>query len=547
MPYFCITWLRLLVVVGLLGAAGRVAAQAPTWQWYGEPFALGDGPSHQTAVDAAGNVYTAGSFVGMIVFGTDTLVSAGERDMFVAKFSAGGAVQWALRVGGYAYDMFEKLLIDREGNVVVGGSYVGQKCVFGSIILTKADCSRFQNQCYGFVGKLSPAGVWLWVASAGGKDIRTMVVDDANNIVVAGELNGEDGEYAKYQNKYRDRIHRYSFGHIERLDTSSWKYDDLFYVAKISSAGSWQWVTPVVGSYPDNAFPGLAVSKTGNVYVTGTTNSKKTDFDARPEDFHLNEYTSSDGFVAKLSSEGALQWRTTVGGDESERIGSVALDSEENVLITGWLGSSSVLFGDTTLTQTKGKSFVAKLTPGGTWLWATNMASGPGDSKVFREVIATDHREFVLIATGYTDSTRRIQATRLADIDTRSPSSFLASLPGKRTWQWVTADTQRKEAQVERNTPGDVLVAERKVKVLDVSFTNSRQAVVLGSVIDSVVYGRESRYGDWILQNTYFRREFVLSLSGERVVIPSKQVPTRRKLPARQKKTSARSVHSPRR
>ena len=91
----------LAVLLTLL--TGRVArAQAP--DWHGSHLLQGLSRTAQptaTATDAQGNVYVAGTFYGKAQLGSTTLESAGEDDIFIAKWSATTQrIAWAMQMGG---------------------------------------------------------------------------------------------------------------------------------------------------------------------------------------------------------------------------------------------------------------------------------------------------------------------------------------------------------------------------------------------------------------------------------------------------------------
>src|SRR6185503_8239290 len=52
------------------------------------------------ASDPAGNTYVGGSFDGTSIFDGATLNSAGQNDLYIAKFDSGGNFIWARRGGG---------------------------------------------------------------------------------------------------------------------------------------------------------------------------------------------------------------------------------------------------------------------------------------------------------------------------------------------------------------------------------------------------------------------------------------------------------------
>ncbi len=71
------------------------------------------------AVDASGNVIVAGFFVGTADFGGGNLVSAGDYDVFVAKYDASGAHQWSQRFGGTSSDFGWAIAVDASGNEII--------------------------------------------------------------------------------------------------------------------------------------------------------------------------------------------------------------------------------------------------------------------------------------------------------------------------------------------------------------------------------------------------------------------------------------------
>jgi len=84
--------------------------------------------------------------------------------------------------------------------------------------------------------------------------------------------------------------------------------DNDVYAAKITSEGDLVWMTYLGGTKADRASD-LAIDSTGNIYITGATES--WDFEGQTNDFHIG---LNDGFVVKIDSEGQLQWMTYVGG-----------------------------------------------------------------------------------------------------------------------------------------------------------------------------------------------------------------------------------------
>ena len=72
---------------------GRGAARSERFGGTSDDIAYG------VALDGSGNVVIVGQFQNTVDFGGGALTSAGDRDIFVAKYSPSGAYLWARRYG----------------------------------------------------------------------------------------------------------------------------------------------------------------------------------------------------------------------------------------------------------------------------------------------------------------------------------------------------------------------------------------------------------------------------------------------------------------
>lgn len=325
--------------VGKLSAAG-------SWLWatsYGSSLGSSTLPNVGTAPN--GDVLLAGTFFSTyassspfaFALGSTTLQTAGGNDAYVARLDGTtGAWRWALRAGGPGSDGLSSICADAAGNALVGGSFGGSATI-GTSNLVSAGGSDV------LVGKLNTAGLWLWASGGGGlanDEARAIAVDRAGNPVITGN--------------FRDLA---TFGTVQ-VGSAQIRVDDVL-VAKLSSAGQWQWASRAGGGSYDNGY-GVAVDAQDNVYVGGGV-STQADFGSTI----LNPGTviSSSAFVAQLSSAGA--WRWAVGAGDAGNIIRLgfAFDAAGNVFIssryqgTAAFGAISMSSGG----QFQDAGYVAKL------------------------------------------------------------------------------------------------------------------------------------------------------------------------------------------
>ncbi len=109
-------------------------------------------------LDAAGNVYVAGSFSGTAVFGSTTLTNT--TGLLLAKCDATGKFGWAIVHGGGGSVYYSQLAVDALGNSVLTGTTNGG--TFGPYTLTSAGGQD------GFVVKHDAAGQVLWLRQVAG-------------------------------------------------------------------------------------------------------------------------------------------------------------------------------------------------------------------------------------------------------------------------------------------------------------------------------------------------------------------------------------------
>ena len=100
--------------------------------------------------------------------------------------------------------------------------------------------------------------------------------------------------------------------------------NDLF-VVKYNSSGTKQWTKQLGTSSGDRAY-GVAVDSSGNVYAAGYTAGALDGSNAG----------SYDLFVVKYNSSGTRQWTKQLGTSGDDRANGVAVDSSDNIYVTGY-------------------------------------------------------------------------------------------------------------------------------------------------------------------------------------------------------------------
>ena len=100
-----------------------------------------------------GSSIVTGYFAGSATFGSTTLTSTGDQDVFVAKLNADGSYAWATKAGGISEDNGIGISSLSDGSSIVTGYFAGS-ATFGSTTLTSSGDDDI------FIAKLNADGNW---------------------------------------------------------------------------------------------------------------------------------------------------------------------------------------------------------------------------------------------------------------------------------------------------------------------------------------------------------------------------------------------------
>jgi len=300
------------------------------------------------AVDGSGNVVVAGYFSGTVNFGGGNLVSAGNLDIFVAKYNASGAHLWSRRFGGAGNDICRAVAVDGSGNVVVTGSFSNTVNFGGSDLVSAGNVDVF-------VAKFNASGVHQWsqrFGSTSGDEGEAMAVDGSGNVVVTG--------YFQLT---------VNFGGVPLVSAGS---GDIF-VARYNASGVHQW-SQRFGSTLNDIGQAVAVDASGSAVAQGYFNGT-VNFGG----LNLVSAGGQDIFLAKYNSSGVHQWSQRFGSTGTEGGYAVAVFASGNVAVTGYF-SGTVNFGGSDLVSAGDVDiFLATYNASGVHQWSQRFGGALGD------------------------------------------------------------------------------------------------------------------------------------------------------------------------
>ncbi len=363
-------------------------------------------------VDSEGNIYITGQTKGTLESG---IINAGDYDVFVAKYSSIGTIEWIRQFGSAQRDYAVSVITDANNVYLVGHT--------SGII----DNDTFNGGPDIFIAKLTKNGTKEWVkqyGSSGTESAGSAAMDNSGNIYIAGHTSGtlagetlkglndsilikveaqtgdfkwgrqwgsDNYDYSKAvavkYNPQDDKTYVYAGGYgVGKIgETEIGVYDA--YIRQFDSDGVTYWTTQWGTAGSDYVFS-IIIDNNQNIYAAGRTTGAFAGY--------TNPNAKTQGIISKLSGNGTLLWTHQFGHENYDTyLSGIAKDSTDNIYMTGYAGG--------TITYTKAADFtsnyIIKLSNDGSRLWTKTW--GPESSWSYAYGITLDSNEDIII-TGST-------------------------------------------------------------------------------------------------------------------------------------------------
>ncbi len=346
----------LLIMLCTMSAFGQV----PEWAWAngGGGSSLDYGTS--ISVDANRNLYLTGWFnSSTISFGSSVLTNngiEGTSDFFIAKYNATGVLLWVKNFGGTGDDRSISIKTNSKGVFVLTGWFKSPSLTLGSTTLKNAGGSDI------LIALFDEEGTVMWAKSVGG------IADDEGNSI---SCDIKDNVYVT--GMYESVA--ISFGNSTLTSMGN---HDIFLVG-YDQSGQLLWAKNIGGKNDDN---GSTVTNDGdgNIYLSGKFRSATVSLGEKSLTNAGKDGNYGDIFMAKYNPSGKLIWTKSLGGSYYDEVYSITADMQNNVYLTGWFKSDTIVFGCDTLMECTiltrahgveyGDVFIAKYDTYGEPVWA---------------------------------------------------------------------------------------------------------------------------------------------------------------------------------
>ncbi|PWB76534.1 MAG: hypothetical protein C3F07_03580, partial [Anaerolineales bacterium] len=277
---------------------------------------------------------------------------------------ANGDFVFAKRIGGVGYDQANNITVDSGGNLYITGYFDSTVDFDPGAGVSNLTPVGLEDS---FIAKYDSSGNFIWAKSMGGFDYDggdNIAVDSIGNVYTIGY--------------FGDTVDFDPGPGVANL-TSLGAYD--VFISKLDSDGNFIWAKRVGGTGYDSG-KGIVLDPNGNIYMTGSFNGT-VDFNPNAGTFNLSSAGSYDIFALKLDGSGNFVWAKGMGGGSGDYGFDLALDSNNNVYITGNFNSTADFdpgAGTANLTSAGMQDiYVLKLNNLGTFIWAKRMGSISND------------------------------------------------------------------------------------------------------------------------------------------------------------------------
>lgn len=261
---------------------------------------------HGLATDSCGNIVIVGDFWGRLDFEKTELKSAGDRDVFVAKFDPDGACLWSKAYGDESEQVGIGVDIGPNDSIFVASSFAGAIDFGGAPLVSRG---RYNVA----LAKLDRDGRHVWSRRFGDNEYHVaecIAAAPAGWVAVAGRFKGSVD---------------FGSGAMESQSSQT----DLF-LATFSPNGDLKWARRFGGPHEQQT-RSIAIDADGNIGLAGVFKGS-IQFD----ECSLTERNPGDycGFLAKFNVDGGTMWCKRFGDPFVEQGSVVTFDHSNGDLLT---------------------------------------------------------------------------------------------------------------------------------------------------------------------------------------------------------------------
>lgn len=322
-------------------------------------------------VDAAGNVYTTGFYIGTADFnpgaGVFNMTSNTTTwyDVFITKFDASGNFIWAKSIGGSLNDVPFSLELDNSNNLLISGYFYGTVDFDPNAGVANLVSAGNEEP---FILKLTDQGNFVWAKRLGGAQnerANGVAVDASDNVYVTGVFSVA-GDYDP------------GAGTTTLTPVGG---QDCF-IVKLDAAGTFVWAKQIGGTGNEIGMS-IDIDGANNVITTGYF-TLTADFDPGAGVANSTSLGLNDVFINKLDQNGAFVFNKTIEGASEGYSTAVKTDANNNIVTVGYFTGaidSDPGAGVTTLTSLgSNDGFLIQLNSSGNLVWSYQLASASGEN-----------------------------------------------------------------------------------------------------------------------------------------------------------------------
>jgi hypothetical protein len=382
-----------LLVLLLLGGLSQASAAAESdfadlLQF--STFLGGTGDDHMdvsyafgsTAVDSQGNIVVVArtSSTDFPLKDAYQDVNHGSGDAVISKFHPNGSLIFSTFFGGVGQETPTEVVIDSEDNIIIAG-------VTGSPDLPLVNAYKSNSTGIGegsvdsFIAKFSEDGQTLlfstFYGGSGNDYCYTLSLDSEGRMAISGTTDSTDYPL----------MNAYQSSNAGGLDV---------FLTLLAADGQSVLLSTYLGTPTIDHGRRVSFDSQGDILLAGMIGSG----DLATAGGFQEEYGGggADAFLAKFSITGTLKYLTYLGGSSTEWGCDLALDSEDNAVVTGFTSSDD--FPVLHAIQEEGVSypemFITKVTPDGQGLVFSSYLGG--SSSDYGNAVAVDSEDRIIVS-----------------------------------------------------------------------------------------------------------------------------------------------------